>query len=88
MWAATTKDKDYIQMTGMKYVVNNMEHRKEFITGNLSEFMAKGVYRPPQVALRSADTVWQSSKRSRDASGPTTRWTSTTSAGFPRLARA
>ena len=47
MWAATTKDKDYIQMVGMKYVVNNMEHRKEFITGNLSEFMTKGVYRPP-----------------------------------------
>ena len=42
MWAATTKDKDYIQMTGMKYVVNNMEHRKEFITGNLAEFMTKG----------------------------------------------
>ena len=29
-------------MTGMKYVVNNMEHRKEFITGNLAEFMTKG----------------------------------------------
>ncbi|KAM5537530.1 hypothetical protein V8D89_008857 [Ganoderma adspersum] len=41
VWAATTKDKDYIQMTGMKYVVNNMEHRKEFITGNLAEFMTK-----------------------------------------------
>ena len=44
VWAATTKDKDYIQMVGMKHVVNNMEHRKEFITGNLAEFMTKGVY--------------------------------------------
>ena len=42
MWAATTKDKDYIQMVGMKHVVNNMEHRKEFITGNLAEFMTQG----------------------------------------------
>ncbi|KAH9930399.1 P-loop containing nucleoside triphosphate hydrolase protein [Epithele typhae] len=41
VWAATTKDKDYIQMVGMKHVVNNMEHRKEFISGNLAEFMTK-----------------------------------------------
>ncbi len=46
VWAATTKDKDYIQMTGMKYVVNNMEHRKEFITGDLAEFMTKGAIFP------------------------------------------
>ncbi|KAI0757800.1 P-loop containing nucleoside triphosphate hydrolase protein [Daedaleopsis nitida] len=39
VWAATTKDKDYVQMVGMKHVVNNMEHRKEFITGNLAGFM-------------------------------------------------
>ncbi len=26
----------------MKHVVNNVEHRKEFIAGNLSEFMSKG----------------------------------------------
>ena len=43
MWAATTKDKDYIQMVGMKYVVNNLEHRNEFITGNLGNFMTKGM---------------------------------------------
>ncbi|KAI0716195.1 P-loop containing nucleoside triphosphate hydrolase protein, partial [Cerioporus squamosus] len=41
VWAATTKDKDYIRMVGMKFVVNNMEHRKEFVAGNLSEFMTK-----------------------------------------------
>ncbi|EJF56118.1 P-loop containing nucleoside triphosphate hydrolase protein [Dichomitus squalens LYAD-421 SS1] len=41
VWAATTKDKDYIQMVGMKFVVNNMEHRKEFIAGNLAEFMTR-----------------------------------------------
>ena len=42
VWAATTKNKDYIQMVGMKHVVNNMEHRKEFVTGNLAEFMTRG----------------------------------------------
>ena len=42
VWATTTKDKDYIQMVGMKHVVNNMEHRKEFVTGNLAEFMTRG----------------------------------------------
>ncbi|TFK85037.1 P-loop containing nucleoside triphosphate hydrolase protein [Polyporus arcularius HHB13444] len=41
VWAATTKDKEYIRMVGMKHVVNNVEHRKEFIAGNLSEFMSK-----------------------------------------------
>ncbi|KAI8983177.1 P-loop containing nucleoside triphosphate hydrolase protein [Trametes punicea] len=39
VWAATTKDKDYIRMIGLKHVVNNLEHRKELIAGNLSEFV-------------------------------------------------
>ncbi|KAI0820613.1 P-loop containing nucleoside triphosphate hydrolase protein [Trametes gibbosa] len=39
VWAATTKDKDYIRMVGLKHVVNNPEHRKELIAGNLSDFM-------------------------------------------------
>ncbi|OBZ79057.1 hypothetical protein A0H81_00110 [Grifola frondosa] len=38
VWAATTKNKDFIQMQGLKRVVNDMEHRKEFIAGNLAEF--------------------------------------------------
>lgn len=42
VWAATTKDKDYIRMVGLKHVVNNTEHRKELIAGNLSEFMTSG----------------------------------------------
>ncbi|KAI0668740.1 P-loop containing nucleoside triphosphate hydrolase protein [Trametes maxima] len=39
VWAATTKDKDYIRMVGLKHVVNNLEHRKELIAGNLGEFV-------------------------------------------------
>ena len=41
-WAATTKDKDYIRMVGLKHVVNNLEHRKELVAGNLSEFVTRG----------------------------------------------
>ncbi|OBZ79064.1 hypothetical protein A0H81_00117 [Grifola frondosa] len=36
VWAATTKNKDYIRMQGLKRVVNDIEHRKEFIAGNLA----------------------------------------------------
>ncbi|KAH9855745.1 P-loop containing nucleoside triphosphate hydrolase protein [Lenzites betulinus] len=39
VWAATTKDKDYIRMVGLKHVVNDPEHRKELIAGNLADFM-------------------------------------------------
>ncbi|KAI0770932.1 P-loop containing nucleoside triphosphate hydrolase protein [Trametes elegans] len=39
VWAATTKDKDYIRMVGLKHVVNYIEHRKELIAGNLAEFV-------------------------------------------------
>ncbi|KAI0935711.1 hypothetical protein AcW1_000157 [Taiwanofungus camphoratus] len=38
VWAATTKNKDYIKMQGLKHVVNDMDHRKEFIAGNLAEY--------------------------------------------------
>ncbi|KAL7285975.1 hypothetical protein ACG7TL_001090 [Trametes sanguinea] len=41
VWAATTKDKDYIRMVGLKHVVNHLEHRKELIAGNLSEFVTE-----------------------------------------------
>ncbi|CDO69837.1 hypothetical protein BN946_scf184803.g35 [Trametes cinnabarina] len=41
VWAATTKDNDYIRMVGLKHVVNNVEHRKELIAGNLSEFVTE-----------------------------------------------
>ncbi|KAI0656859.1 P-loop containing nucleoside triphosphate hydrolase protein [Cubamyces menziesii] len=41
VWAATTKDKDYIRMVGLKHVVNNPEHRKELVAGNLSEFVTR-----------------------------------------------
>lgn len=75
VWAATTKDKDYIQMVGMKHVVNNMEHRKEFITGNLAEFMTKGVYRGRCGVTSPLTLAGQSSRRCRSASAPTMRST-------------
>jgi hypothetical protein len=42
VWAATTKNQDFIRMQGLKLVVNSHSHRKEFVAGNMSEHMAKG----------------------------------------------
>ncbi|EPQ61192.1 P-loop containing nucleoside triphosphate hydrolase protein [Gloeophyllum trabeum ATCC 11539] len=39
LWAATTKNEDYIRMEGMKRVVNDNEHRKELVAGNLAEYL-------------------------------------------------
>ncbi|KDQ54980.1 hypothetical protein JAAARDRAFT_209162 [Jaapia argillacea MUCL 33604] len=39
VWAATTTDDDYIRMEGLKRTVNNPEHRKEVVAGNMSEYL-------------------------------------------------
>lgn len=41
MWAATTKSEEYVRIQGMKQAVNEVEHRKEFVAGNLSEHMTQ-----------------------------------------------
>jgi hypothetical protein len=56
VWAATTKDKDYIRMEGMKRVVNDAVHRKELVAGNLKEFMAAGEFAP--AFFRCATPQW------------------------------
>ena len=71
---AATKDKYYIQMVGMKHVVNNMEHRKEFVTGNLAEFMTRGTPHS-RFCMRLPDCAYQSSRKSRSASDRTTHKT-------------
>lgn len=40
VWAATTKNQDYIRMQGYKHVVDNPLHRKEVVAGNLSEHLS------------------------------------------------
>ncbi|CCL99959.1 uncharacterized protein FIBRA_01984 [Fibroporia radiculosa] len=41
VWAATTRNQDYIKMQGMKRLVSNPKHRKEFVACNLEEFCTK-----------------------------------------------
>jgi hypothetical protein len=41
-WAATTRNKDFIRMEGLKRLVNNCKHRKEVVAGGLSEYLTAG----------------------------------------------
>ena len=41
VWAATTKDKDYIRMQGYKHLVDDPVHRKEVVAGSLGEHLTK-----------------------------------------------
>lgn len=41
-WAATTKDRQYIKLQGLKRTVNNHSHRKEIVAGNLEKFLSCG----------------------------------------------
>lgn len=42
VWAATTKDADYIRMEGLKRAVNDASHRKEIVAGGMWEYMVSG----------------------------------------------
>ncbi|KAH7911825.1 P-loop containing nucleoside triphosphate hydrolase protein [Hygrophoropsis aurantiaca] len=39
VWAATTKNEDYIRMQGLKHLVDNPSHRKEVVAGNLAPYL-------------------------------------------------
>lgn len=39
VWAATTKDADYIRMEGLKRTVSDAAHRKEIVAGGLQEYL-------------------------------------------------
>ncbi|KAH0838718.1 hypothetical protein J3R83DRAFT_7048 [Lanmaoa asiatica] len=41
VWAATTKDEDYIRMQGYKHLVDNPLHRIEVVAGSLGEYLTK-----------------------------------------------
>jgi hypothetical protein len=41
VWAATTKNEDYMQLQGLKRVVNDPEHRKEFVAGNMANYVTQ-----------------------------------------------
>ncbi|KAL0564030.1 hypothetical protein V5O48_018025, partial [Marasmius crinis-equi] len=39
VWAATTKDEDYIKMEGLKRTIGTMAHRKEIVAGDMWRYM-------------------------------------------------
>ncbi|OCH83861.1 P-loop containing nucleoside triphosphate hydrolase protein [Obba rivulosa] len=39
VWAATTKNQDYLRMQGCKQIVDDLRHRKELIAGNLVQYL-------------------------------------------------
>ncbi|KIJ59811.1 hypothetical protein HYDPIDRAFT_118060 [Hydnomerulius pinastri MD-312] len=41
VWAATTKNDDYVRMQGLKHLVDNPSHRKEVVAGNIGEHVTK-----------------------------------------------
>ena len=43
-WAATTRDKNYIRMEGLRRLVNDPKHRKEVVAGGLAQFLVKGAF--------------------------------------------
>ena len=40
VWAATTRNKDWIRMAGMKKVIDGSSHRQEVVAGNMAEYLA------------------------------------------------
>jgi hypothetical protein len=41
VWAATSRNEDYLRMEGMKRVVDDPAHRQEVVAGNMSEYLTK-----------------------------------------------
>ncbi|KAG9310293.1 P-loop containing nucleoside triphosphate hydrolase protein [Chiua virens] len=41
VWAATTKNEDYIRMQGYKHLIDNPKHRKELVAGSLGDHLTK-----------------------------------------------
>ncbi|KAG6816268.1 hypothetical protein H0H87_007349 [Tephrocybe sp. NHM501043] len=48
VWAATTKDAEYIRMEGMKRTVNDAAHRKEIVAGGMQEYLFNQFQRTSQ----------------------------------------
>jgi len=47
-WAATTRDKNYIRMEGLRRLVNDPKHRKEVVAGGLAQYLVKGTSVTPE----------------------------------------
>lgn len=59
-WAATTTNRDYIRMEGLKRVVNNPEHRQELVAGGMWSYLL-------DLYHRSSDSVGDNAQPFNDA---------------------
>lgn len=59
VWAATTKNEDYIRMQGLKHLVSGSSHRKEFVAGNLAEYCTSEFKRAAQRVGDKAADFWE-----------------------------
>ncbi|KZT68757.1 P-loop containing nucleoside triphosphate hydrolase protein [Daedalea quercina L-15889] len=59
VWAATTRNEDYIKMQGLKRVVSLPEHRKEFVAGNLAEYCTSLFREAAQRVGDQAGDFWE-----------------------------
>lgn len=61
VWAATTKNEQYVKMQGLKHVVNFREHRQEFVASNMAEAVVSSpsqlVLSMPFLANHTSDNV-------------------------------
>ncbi|KAH9972436.1 P-loop containing nucleoside triphosphate hydrolase protein [Lactifluus volemus] len=59
-WAATTRNQDYIKIEGLKRLVHNPKHRKEFVAGGLSEYLTTEYRTLSDRVGRHATDFWTS----------------------------
>jgi len=59
VWAATTRNQDFIKMQGLKRVVSFPVHRKEFVSGNLAEYCTSEFRKAAQRVGDQAGDFWE-----------------------------
>ncbi|TFK47933.1 P-loop containing nucleoside triphosphate hydrolase protein [Heliocybe sulcata] len=62
IWAATTQSDDYVRMEGLKRLVNNSEHRKEIVAGNLGEYLTEEYRRLSKQVGDHAMDFWETKR--------------------------
>ncbi|KAI0726052.1 P-loop containing nucleoside triphosphate hydrolase protein [Fomitopsis betulina] len=59
VWAATTRNEDYIRMQGLKRVISVPDHRKEFVAGNLQDYCTSAFKEAAQRVGDEAGDFWE-----------------------------
>lgn len=56
VWAATTRNDDYVKLQGLKHIVSDPAHRKEFVAGDLGQYMMSSMLYVNQLRWSYAQT--------------------------------